>query len=91
MYMCNKIKNFDSYMRSDINHAFNTWLSLKTFYTICTVWLIYPIIPAHALQRGYNNAVAGLQITGHLLANSTKCYLWTTRNQKLVAHLATRI
>ena len=35
--------------------------------------------------------MTGLQITGRPLANATKYYLWTTRNLKLVAHLATRI
>ena len=34
---------------------------------------------------------AGLQITARPLANATKFCLWATRNQKLVAHLATRI
>ena len=34
---------------------------------------------------------SGLQITGRPLANATKCSLWTTRNQKQVAHLATKI
>ena len=36
-------------------------------------------------------AKPGLQITARPLANATKCCLWATRNQKLVAHLATRI
>ena len=34
---------------------------------------------------------AGLQITARPLANATKSCLWATRNQKLVANLATRI
>ena len=71
-------------------HITNAWFA-KMMYTYFQKYFFDNLQLDSKPDPGGGGGGAGLQITTHPLANATKCCLWTTRNQKLVAHLATRI